>query len=252
MWGALVSSTYNSVAFALERYVMIVHPLVHRTRYTPVCRRLVLAAVWLSGFVYQGTAQLPTTGVREGVCVNMGLWPNDTVRFLFALSSVGVYLLIPLVLFIFAYSRIFVVLWRRDKLRHGRGQAGQGHETEGQDQVGKTGRLSRAQMTLLRSSLAVSVMFVACWFTDITLFLLAVTNLCVVRNAFTRYVDLMIFVNPLGNAIIYSIQFAEFRQGVRRMCWDTLFCCGSSWKGLHHPLTSTKVIKVTSTNTDTV
>ena len=201
MWGALVSSSYNAVAFALERYFMIVHPLCHRNNYNRNSRRIIIAAVWCSGFTYHAVVQLPTTGLVGTSCMNATLWSSKFLRKFFGLSILFVQFYIPLGVLIFAYANIFISLRQRDKIRH----------------ESVRNRLSHAQISLLKSSLAVSVWFITCWFVDISLFFLSITEICIIRNTFTRYVDIMIFSNPIGNAVIYTVQLAEFRKGVLLM-----------------------------------
>lgn len=48
MYSALVSSSYNAVAFALERYIMILHPVFHRDKYTNKGSLILFALAFIS------------------------------------------------------------------------------------------------------------------------------------------------------------------------------------------------------------
>lgn len=49
LWGLFISSTYNLVAFSLERYLQIVWPIVHRLTLTSRRLAVVIIVVWLIG-----------------------------------------------------------------------------------------------------------------------------------------------------------------------------------------------------------
>ena len=52
-WGLLEASTFNLVVLTLERYLAIVHPVIHRVSLTRTKIAISIVAVWLSGFIMQ-------------------------------------------------------------------------------------------------------------------------------------------------------------------------------------------------------
>ena len=53
LWSLLISSTFNLLAVTLERYLGVVHPILHRVSFTTPKVVLSLVCVWLSGLVLQ-------------------------------------------------------------------------------------------------------------------------------------------------------------------------------------------------------
>ena len=77
----------------------------------------------------------------------------------------------------------------------------------------------QAQISLLKTSMAVSSWFFVCWSVDDLLFTLGIANVYTpgIDNPFPRYVDIMIFSAPWGNAFIYPLSLQEFKTGVYKM-----------------------------------
>jgi hypothetical protein len=73
--GLLMASTWNLVAMSVERYLEIVHPIVHKMRLNR--RRIVAttASVWVFGILFKCVVVLPLMRVTNGMCLS-GQYPN--------------------------------------------------------------------------------------------------------------------------------------------------------------------------------
>lgn len=105
-WSVFTSSTYNLVVLALERYVKIVYPIAYKTSFTKVKVRILLAFVWLFGFVFTGSYGIPSSIVSGNSCLVVMAWNNDVTKIVVSYLSVTVQYFIPALVFIVTYTKM--------------------------------------------------------------------------------------------------------------------------------------------------
>ena len=114
LWSSLMASTVNLVCLSLERYIAIIYPIWHKTIVT---RNMVLVAaggVWIVGFL----AKLPNTALTAGIndknmCAPNSLWPGESVKKTSGIINIVISLIVPLLLLIYCYTRMFISLRTR-------------------------------------------------------------------------------------------------------------------------------------------
>lgn len=115
----LIGATMNASSFslliiALERYIKVVHPVEHRNNFRPWMVKLGVIAPWIDGlFVVILPAWLKTDLV-DGVCSVAWVKPSagqPYFAFVFVWHDI-----VPLVTFIFCYSKILSVVRRQNRI----------------------------------------------------------------------------------------------------------------------------------------
>ena len=119
MFGMLYSSLYCIVAMTFERYIAIVHPIWHRSKFTRAKLGLLLSLAWLSGPVFQLPYSILTSGITEtGQCSILSLFPTRADMIILAVFIFAYKYVFPLTLIIIFYVKILLVLRRNVPLQN--------------------------------------------------------------------------------------------------------------------------------------
>ena len=114
-WTCLNSSITNLVFIALERYVKIVHPILHRNFYKSWMTRVSIAFTWAVGILTNFPTTWLSTDFTDGNCGAYTIWSNQD-----ALGYGIFYLLVsyvlPMMIFIYCYLHIWLVIHRRGRI----------------------------------------------------------------------------------------------------------------------------------------
>ena len=111
-WTSFVASTLSLVSITLERYLVVIHPIFHRNRYTRKVGLVFIAMGWLLAVVFM----FPLTlfyKVDHGHCVPDFFGTFGTV---FAASAFLGTSALPSVFLAFAYGRMIWCLLKRNKV----------------------------------------------------------------------------------------------------------------------------------------
>ena len=210
VWSMFMSSTYNLLAVTMERYMEIVYPLKHRIICTPERTHFVIFLVWLIGPAYNIPLTFPTSAAIDGACFNMVVWPNEKVRQFCGILTALVEFILPLLLMIYAYSKMAIGL--RTKIHPDR--SNEVSFTEQQRLV----RMERARKGIIKTLALVTVSFVLCWSWNQMFFFLYNVGYNVRFDhwfyAFTIYAA---FANSFINPFIYAFQFKQFQKQARKL-----------------------------------
>ena len=125
---SMVVSTYNLVVLNIDRYICVVHPLWHRTRYDLKKLLGMIASAWILGFVVACCIQLPFSDGISGCQMGKHIrWINETYieeeqprhnhvcNLYFSISVTFSYIL-PIIMIVFFYCRIIRTLRQRSRL----------------------------------------------------------------------------------------------------------------------------------------
>ena len=105
-WSVFTSSTYNLVVLTIERYLKIVHPIIHKTSFTFKKAKALIIAVWFFGILFQSSYGIPTTTINGSTCWIVATWPDIIIQQAMGYVSVIVQYLIPVFTFLIGYSRM--------------------------------------------------------------------------------------------------------------------------------------------------
>ena len=220
-WSAFVSSTYNHVALTLDKYLQITHPIYHRVAVTRRKTVLLLIMVWLSGPMFNFPITVPTSEVKNGVCLNMQRWPNEATRRFIGILTVVVEYIIPLFIIILSYYKISAVMRRRVEahvsiipVNHGE----QRNQNEPKH-ISREGKMARARKNVVRTLMTSSVSFVLCWTWNQGFFLLFNLGFPVDYNGtFYHFTVFMVFLNVCTNPFIYAFKYNQYQERLKRLC----------------------------------
>ena len=101
--GLYVSSVYNIVALAIERYMEVVRPIAHRNYVTRPRVIFLLVVIWLFGPAYKMTILLQDTRFYDGVCHFTGIISQPVRNFL-AFTAITVEFCVPLLVIVLCYG----------------------------------------------------------------------------------------------------------------------------------------------------
>jgi 7 transmembrane receptor (rhodopsin family) len=76
----VVGSTVNLASIAVERYVMIVHPIWHKTKVKSWMIYAMIGVSWICSVLSMEATSFGTSEVIEGVCYVMVRWPSQSVK----------------------------------------------------------------------------------------------------------------------------------------------------------------------------
>ncbi|XP_077993834.1 galanin receptor 2b-like [Glandiceps talaboti] len=247
LWGLFISSTFNLSFLAIERYLAICHPVLHRNKITMTKVKIVVVCVWFVGFIRE--SYWPTMNFNEdGIC-NVEEWPNRSVQSFVGFIVFTTEYILPLGIMAFSYGNIILELRRRSKTnkhpaaetistsnqardtvhrditqssvqhpatRQNQVQAPSGGKTKPQDDS-----MGKARKNVTKTMLIVSVTFVISWSPmSISFFVYNLGGYLDYDSFYYYFMVLLVFSNMCINPFIYAIKYKEFREGI-----FTIFSC---------------------------
>ncbi|XP_022084575.1 RYamide receptor-like, partial [Acanthaster planci] len=147
-WSLYVTSAYNLVAISMERYLATCQPVIHRNKLTPKRLKVLMVAVWLCGWLPEAHL-VPISYQANDSCE--ASWPSPAVQ---AVSGVAIAVwefVVPLVIMIFAYTKIILELYKCSKARVGDNNDAQNN------------MLSKANKNVTKTLFVMAVFFAICW-----------------------------------------------------------------------------------------
>ncbi len=155
VWGLLTSSTYNLIALTLERYTEIVYPIWHKIHFSRNKAIISMVCIWLFGLTWEGAGKITPTHIVDGKCSLYTKWPNQIARKILGFNVVIIKLIIPLVVMVFAYSKIAWVLQKKLSENITYNQSTKAN--------GKEHRLAKGKKNTIKTLFIVTVAFFLCW-----------------------------------------------------------------------------------------
>ena len=219
LWGVFMVSTYNLVALTIERYMKVVHPIIHRNSFTKRKVLIIIAGVWIWGVFFNLVTTIPTTRVVNGVCWIFSIWPRDTWRRFVGVLIVVLQFFIPVKVMVFSYIRMILVL-RRRATSVTTGPSSLANVQSGHSTVAAHVKsVSRMQKNLLKTLMIVTAGFVLCWSWSQVFFLLVNFGYFPdwYNSPFNYFSTVMAFANSCINPFIYLFKYEEFQKGAKQL-----------------------------------
>ncbi|XP_077993954.1 kappa-type opioid receptor-like [Glandiceps talaboti] len=249
LWGLFISSTFNLSFLAIERYLAICHPVLHRNKITMTKVKIVVVCVWFVGFIRE--SYWPSMNFNEdGIC-NVREWPNTGMQILVGFVVFATEYILPLSIMAFSYGNIILELRRRSSTK----QAGQrrvvvqsAFQPNRRDNMQPTGdadtpqqqqqqpvqiavtstnttkdnrdddTMGKARKNVTKTMLIVSVTFVICWSPmSIAFFVFNLGGYLDYDSFYYYFMVVLVFCNMCVNPFIYSFKYREFRRGIQEL-----------------------------------
>ncbi|ELT87477.1 hypothetical protein CAPTEDRAFT_113077 [Capitella teleta] len=210
LWGSLVTSTYNLVTMTLERYLSIVHPILHKNRWNKKVFIACICMVWVLGFGYNLAFMVPSTVIIGGDCNLYYKWPSVETQQGQGIFTIVFQFFIPLIVLIVCYSRMALIL--KGKIQP---------TDDANNKASKN--MARARRNVIKTLILVGVSFVLCWIWNQILFVLFNLGFPVNFNGnFYHFTVVAVFCNCCINPFIYIIKYEQFQRKLirfRGMCF---------------------------------
>jgi len=209
---ALYASVINLMTLTIERYLKIVHPFWSKRN---LKRWMILAAMvfaWIIGILFVMPAIFATSVVMDGLCLSYFLWLNPTLRMMYGLSTVAVFFVLPLIVFIYCYGRIVIVMRRQMRVMAG-------HNVEGSSQMNASQIQSkRIKWNIVKTMIIVSVAFIICWCPS-NIYFMIVDNTTQTSSLFVGYYPtvFMAYLNISMNPFIYAMKHEGVKEKLARL-----------------------------------
>ena len=211
LWSLLVSSSYTLMALTFERYMSIVHPILHHNAFTMTKTLLLAGVAWMPGFALNLCFTLPTTRVIDGRCYVSAIFVNESWKKVAGVALFVFQYLIPTVCFVSCYSRIFICL--RSRVADEAQQSGNAAAVQ----------KARARRNVLKTLVIVVVCYIACnsW-NQFTFLAFNFGGHLDYTSNFYHFTVIAMFANCCINPFIYAFQYERYQKELRK-----LFCKGT-------------------------
>ncbi|ELU17668.1 hypothetical protein CAPTEDRAFT_193582 [Capitella teleta] len=220
LYMSLTASIYSLVLITLERYLMVLHPVVHRNSFT---KRRALALVvisWILGSLHPIFGNVFTTYVNDqGVC-RVHDWGSrkgkGTSNIIFFVDTY----ILPMLLFILAYVRIWWILVRK-KFKVGQASSIENGAASGNEQEDKQPKrkLTKTQINFTKTLILIVMAFIILWMPveiqamrfNLVLKIPTALDLRIYKIAL-----FLSFINCVINPVIYAFQLENFKKATMK------------------------------------
>ena len=209
LWSLMISSSYSLMAITFERYLGIVHPLLHYTSFTKRHVVILAIAAWFPGLVLMLCFWVPTSVIVNGRCINMAMygsvfWQKVRGVLLFIFQY-----LIAIIVFIICYARMLFSL---------RSQVQPESTANGLESSAPN---ARAKRNVLKTLLLVVVAYLLCnSFNQITFLAYNFGAPLDFMSYYYSFTVIAMFSNCCINPFVYALQYRPYQNELRKV-----FCC---------------------------
>ena len=201
LWTCLIGSTYNMILITSERYIMVIHPIWHKSNFTKNLAHICIVAVFMLGLIF-GLVKIPTSSVRHGRCMIMHFWIEDYLRDYYVMALIITMQFLPEIYICVAYSKMFVTLRKR-------------REVVATYSTTANEVLSKAQFNVLATMAIASLCLVLCYLPATILTIYAMANKVPKFLIFPlKLSNVLMFVNCGLNPIVYTLKYEWFKREI--------------------------------------
>jgi len=208
---ALYASVINLVTITIERYLKVVHPFWSKKYLKRWMAQAGMAFSWIAGVVSGAPVPVIVFHLEDGVCMPYFAAQEWKIA---SCCNVTIYVLLPLIVFVYCYGRMAVVMRRQMRVMAG-------YSVEGSSQINASQVQSkRVKWNIIKTMIVVSVAFVVSWFPNSILYISETFSLIDVSTAgYTATVFLM-YLNVCMNPFIYATK----QDGVKHQLGRLIHC----------------------------
>ncbi len=214
MFGLFISSTYNLIIITIEKYLAIVYPLSIRWKITGRKLLGVIIFIWLFGIFVQSLVIVAPTEVINGYCIMSYNFPSEFLQKLDEVSLLFIFILFPLCVMIFCYSRIFIAINKHSKSFSDGNQSSTENVRER--------RMFKAKVNIFTTMVVVCLCYFSCWIFNVIVLSLMAFDILPASYFTSPLYDIsvnLVFLNCCINPFVYTFKYRDFQIAAR-----TLFC----------------------------
>jgi len=225
LWFGLNSSMINLAVITVERYLKVVHSIWHKNHYRPAMTYAGCAFSWASGILMNLFLYLFTTNIVDGECVSLVFWQKKSDNIIFGVWYFMYYFMLPLVLFVYCYSRIMQVIRQQNRIfqtyQNRAAQIAQPSSTDALPAAAATTagksengpKSPRGKVNAIKTMIMVTAFFAISWLPNHLYYLIlnvADNNLNILNSGWygTMFIA---FFNICANPFIYAASYDDIR-----------------------------------------
>lgn len=199
VWAPFLTSSYNIVAMAIEKWYQISRPLEHKKNFTARKAYIMMAVAWIVGFMYVFCLSIAMQTVVDGNCTQYGVWRNKTVKKVRGAFTFTVKYLAPIVILVYCYGSMIKSL---------NGKAAVIVASDKRNQ-----KMRKAQRNIFKTLLGVVICFILC--VSYNQFLFLGYNLGLYQIDFTSFMYhlsvSLYYLNCFVYPFVYLFKYPEFK-----------------------------------------
>ena len=213
-WIFTITSTFSLVLITIERYLAIVHASWYEKKISGRHMILGIAIVWLIGFGGTSPMVIFTANMDpDGNCIVRPLSPSSSVvKRLIGVSWFSLTFLLPVLLHVYCYFRMFYTLWIRMKNVIDRKEIID--ERNEDNPINTQKEMKNVVLTLI----TITACFVTCWFCSQLFVLLYHFGYPMVWGGnFYHFTIIAVFCNSCINPIVFILQYKQFKEQAKKI-----------------------------------
>ncbi|KAK2169079.1 hypothetical protein LSH36_12g08047 [Paralvinella palmiformis] len=220
LWLCIHCSTYNLVALTIERYVSVVHPVVHKLAFNRVKAMLMVATTWLLSVTHNLSGSMPYVYIAGGLC-KMGIYNSKSVKLANGIVGFCLIYLIPITILIYCYGRMaYALTTKNTSTATNATSCSTGVQQSANKSKPHSNMKARAGKNVIKTLMIVSTLFILCnsWNQWFFFFIkLGVFDYRAFSTSFYQFSVVAMFANCCVNPFVYAAQYEEFQNGLRKI-----------------------------------
>jgi len=214
---ALYASVINLITLTIERYLQIVHPFWSKKHLKRWMINTAMVFAWITAIMFNVPVVLSTMVLEDGLCDVYVTWATPGGKTIYGTSNIVIFLIMPLIIFVYCYGRIVVVMRRQMRVMAGHNaEAGSSQANASQIQS------KRIKWNIVKTMVIVTVVFIMSWCPNNILYMVS-DHIPMTSHLLVGYYPtvFMIYLNVSLNPFIYATK----HEGVRKKLADLLNRC---------------------------
>jgi len=212
IWFGTNGSMINLALITIDRYLMVVHPVLSRKWLRPWVIYSAVALAWFLAILYNTVYVLYSTEVIDGFCHSYMIVDDDAGNTAASITYFVFFHFLILVIFVFCYWRILLAIRRQARVMASHSAAGPSNASQVQS--------LKIQNNVIKTMILVSALYVITWMPYNIYYLLASEELITYTSFFdSRYyaLTMIAFLYTSTNPFIYATKFNPVRKILVRM-----------------------------------
>ena len=207
-----MASSYILVAFTVEVYLAIVHPVRHRLIFSYRIITISVSIIWIASITYPAVVFMVLSRVVDGLCYVAYEWSKYGK--LISIMSFMIRIVLPTISFILCYSLIIKALMAKKKVKPA---------SAVDSNISTTALPVQSKYLLARNNLAVTLLYnllihvVFLSGNQILVLLYAVGYEYDTTGALSQLLVLATYINSCTNPFVYVIKYKKFREAIKQI-----------------------------------